>query len=57
MRYSFILILTFLLFSICYAKVKPNNIFSDNMVLLRDANVPVWGNAAEGEKVIIEFAG
>ena len=32
-------------------------IFSDHMVLQRDARVPVWGTAAAGEKVTVEFAG
>ena len=39
------------------ADVSPNPLFSDNAVLQRDRKVPVWGTAAEGEKVIVEFAG
>lgn len=40
-----------------HADVVPNPLFSDNAVLQRDRNVPVWGTAAEGEKVTVEFAG
>ena len=32
-------------------------IFSSHMVLQRDQPVPVWGRAAAGENVIVEFAG
>ena len=39
------------------AQVKPASMFTDNMVLQRDIKVPVWGTAAPGEKVIIQFAG
>lgn len=39
------------------AEVKLPAIFSDHMVLQRDTVVPVWGTAAPGEKVTVEFAG
>ena len=39
------------------ANVKLNNLFSDNSVLQRGMEVPVWGWADEGEKVTVEFAG
>jgi sialate O-acetylesterase len=39
------------------ADVKPNGLFVDHMVLQCDAPAPVWGTAAPGEKVIVEFAG
>ena len=39
------------------ADVTPNFLFSDNAVLQRDKKIPVWGTAAEGEKVTVEFAG
>ncbi len=39
------------------ADVKLPAIFSDHMVLQRDARVPVWGTAASGEKVTVTFAG
>lgn len=40
-----------------YANVKPNNVFSNNMVLQRNAKVTVWGTADEGEKVTVAFGG
>ena len=33
------------------------SVFSNHMVLLRDAPVPVWGTAVAGETVTVEFAG
>ena len=33
------------------------SIFSDNMVLQRDLQVPIWGSAAVGEVVTVKFAG
>ena len=39
------------------ADVKPNGLFSDGAVLQQSKPVPVWGFAAEGEKVMVEFAG
>jgi sialate O-acetylesterase len=33
------------------AEVKPNSLFTDNMVLQRDKPIKVWGTAATGEKV------
>jgi sialate O-acetylesterase len=39
------------------ADVKPASIFTDNMVLQRAITIPVWGTAAPGEKVTIQFAG
>jgi sialate O-acetylesterase len=40
-----------------FANVKLNSLFSDNMVLQRNAEVPVWGKADDGEKVTVNFAG
>lgn len=37
------------------AEVRLPGVFSDNMVLQRDAQVPVWGWADDGEKVTVEF--
>ena len=37
------------------ADVKPHPIFSDNMVLQRNANIVVWGKADPGEKVTVEL--
>jgi sialate O-acetylesterase len=39
------------------AEVVPNGVFGTGMVLQRDMPVPVWGTAAPGEKVTVEFAG
>lgn len=39
------------------ATVKPNSLFTDGMVLQRDAVVPVWGTAAPGEDVTVDFSG
>jgi len=39
------------------AKVSLPTIFGDNMVLQRDKAVPVWGWAAPGENITVEFAG
>lgn len=39
------------------ATVKPNSLFSNNMVLQRGVIVPVWGTANDGETVTVEFAG
>ncbi|RXK85578.1 sialate O-acetylesterase [Filimonas effusa] len=35
------------------ATVKPNSLFSDNVVLQRNMPVPVWGTASEGEKITV----
>jgi len=37
--------------------VAPNGVFGAGMVLQRDQPVPVWGTAAPGEQIIVEFAG
>lgn len=39
------------------AEVKPNPLFTNRAVLQRGQPVPVWGTAAEGEKVTVEFCG
>jgi sialate O-acetylesterase len=39
------------------AEVKPHGLFCDHAVLQRDAEVPVWGTARDGEKVTVEIAG
>ena len=39
------------------ADVKLPNVFSDNLVLQREREVPVWGTAAPDEEVTVEFAG
>ena len=40
-----------------FAEVRLASPFADGMVLQRDAAVPVWGEAAPGERVVVAFAG
>jgi len=40
-----------------HAAVQMPSIFTDHMVLQRELPVPVWGKAAPGEDVTVEFAG
>ena len=40
-----------------FALVKPNSLFSNNMVLQRGVSVPIWGTANDDEKVTVEFNG
>jgi sialate O-acetylesterase len=39
------------------AQARLHPLFQDHMVLQRDQQVPVWGEAAPGEQVTVEFAG
>jgi sialate O-acetylesterase len=39
------------------AEVAPNPLFCDHAVLQQGREVPVWGTAAEGERVAVEIAG
>lgn len=39
------------------AAAKPMTLFTDGMVLQRDAILPVWGTASPGEEVTVEFSG
>jgi len=39
------------------AEVKLHGLFTDNMILQRDASVPIWGWAEEGEQVTVQFRG
>ena len=39
------------------AAAKPMTLFTDGMVLQREAILPVWGTAAPGEEVTVEFSG
>ena len=40
-----------------FADVRPHGLFSDGMVLQRGMQVPVWGNADDGEEVRVAFCG
>lgn len=35
------------------AEVKPNSLFSDNMILQREVVLSVWGTAKDAEKVVV----
>lgn len=39
------------------AEVKLHGLFTDHMVLQREAAVPIWGWAEDGEQVTVEFRG
>src|SRR6185503_11416824 len=53
---SKLLILAFLTFAVsAWADVKLHNLFTDDMVLQRDATVSVWGWADADEEVTVEF--
>lgn len=39
------------------ALVRVNSLFSDNAVLQRDVEVPLWGTADNNEKITVEFNG
>jgi sialate O-acetylesterase len=43
--------------SLLHAEVKLSKVFTPHMVLQRDINAPIWGTAAAGEEVVVEFAG
>lgn len=38
-----------------FAQLKPAKIFSDNMVLQRGSEIPVWGTANPGEQIIVRL--
>ncbi len=42
---------------VAHADLQLNGIFTDNMVLQRNQQVPVWGTADPGAEVTVEFAG
>ena len=39
------------------AEVQPHPLFTDGVVLQRDASIRVWGKAKNGEQVTVEFCG
>ena len=51
------LLLALFILSSANAEVKVAPVFGDHMVLQRDMEVPIWGTADKGEKVVVEFAG
>ena len=42
--------------AIAHAELTVALVFTDHMVLQRDRPVPVWGEAAPGERVAVEFS-
>ena len=57
MKKQFIILTLLLSVLPALADVRLPAIFSDHLVLQRDASVPVWGWAEPGEEVTVEFAG
>lgn len=54
---SFFLLPLLAFASSAVAEVKLASIFTDHMVLQREKALPIWGKAASGEEVTVEFAG
>lgn len=52
-----ILTVTFASIAIASADVSLSHIFSSNMVLQRNAQIPVWGKGDAGENVVVELNG
>ncbi|HWC58085.1 MAG TPA: sialate O-acetylesterase [Verrucomicrobiae bacterium] len=50
-------VLFVLLTTAARAEVKLASLFTDHMVLQCDLKVPVWGTAAPGEEITVQFAG
>src|SRR5208282_4699346 len=40
-----------------FADVKPHALISEGMVLQQGISVPIWGTAADGETVTVQFQG
>ncbi len=57
MKYIFLFFQLFLFKFIAVANVKPNAIFSNNMVLQRNMPIPIWGTANDNEKIEVQFNG
>ena len=57
MKHTITIIISCFFIASGFAQVKPASLFSDNMVLQRETNVPVWGTASTGESVTVEFEG
>ncbi len=55
--WSALLCSAFLITGKAQAEVKPNSLFANNCVLQRGVAMPVWGLAADGEKITVTFAG
>ena len=53
MKHSVVILFFFLLCASGFAQLKPNSLFTDNMILQRGVAVPVWGTANDGETVTV----
>ncbi|KRP29166.1 MAG: hypothetical protein ABS28_09640 [Cryomorphaceae bacterium BACL22 MAG-120619-bin32] len=56
-KFLLVIIMSLLISSLSYADVKLPTVFSSNMVLQREIQVPVWGWADPGEEVTVNFSG
>lgn len=54
---TFLIMYLLLVFNITAQSLEPHALFTDNMILQRDAKVPVWGWAAANESVTVTFKG
>ncbi len=51
----FILGVISLMGTVSFAAVKPHSLFTDNMVLQRGVEIPIWGTADPGESVVVQL--
>ena len=51
---SFLLVLLLIQTTVAFGDVKLNNLFTDNMVLQQQSDVPVWGWAEPGGKIDVK---
>jgi sialate O-acetylesterase len=54
-RYLIAILLLSLIPAFAHAEVRLPAVFSDHMVLMRSANVPIWGWASAGERVSVRM--
>ncbi len=57
MKRIFVFAYCFFIQQTIFAQLKVANVFTDHMVLQRNAAIPVWGWAGKGEKVTVNFHG
>lgn len=57
MKPSLLLVSFAVLVSVAHADVKLPALFNDHMVLQRGVTVPIWGEAAPGEQVLVSLGG
>lgn len=55
MRKTILSIVSVLVIQNSFSQVQPAGLFTDHMVLQRNAAIPVWGRAAKGEKITVRF--